>query len=108
MSNPAPKQLSFTIVPDEAADGTRTYANFCAVGHTPFDMTLTFCDVHPLTERDIRSAEDTQTVKAPVVARIALPFSVVPGLINALQEQLRSMQDAQAQQAAGWPQGPLH
>lgn len=105
---PAPKQLSFTIVPDESTDPSRTYANFCAVGHTPFDMTLTFCDVRPLTERDIRSAEDTQTVKAPVVARIALPFSVIAGLINALQEQMRSMQDAQAQQSQGWPQGPLH
>jgi hypothetical protein len=111
MTNPAAKQLSFTIVPDESADSAetvRTYANFCAVGHTPFDMTMTFCDVRPLSERDIKSAEETQTVKAPVVARIALPFSVIPGLINALQEQMRSMQDAQAQQSAGWPQGPLH
>lgn len=103
-----PKQLSFTIVPDDSEDMLREYANFCAVGHTPFDMTLTFCDVRPLTERDLQSAEETHTVKAPVVARIALPFSVVPGLINALQEQMRAMQDAQAQQAQGWPQGPMH
>lgn len=103
-----PKQLSFTIIPDEQAESSRAYANFCAVGHTPFDMTLTFCDVRPLSERDIRSAEETQTVKAPVVARVALPFSVIPGLINALQEQMKAMQDAQAQQAQGWPSGPLH
>jgi hypothetical protein len=102
------KQLSFTIVPDELGDTTRSYANFCAVGHTPFDMTLTFCDVRPLSERDIKSAEETQTVKAPVVSRVALPFSVIPGLINALQEQMKAMQDAQAQQAQGWPAGPLH
>ncbi len=107
MTQPA-KQLSFTIAPDEATESPRVYANFCAVGHTPFDMTLTFCDVRPLSERDIRSAEETQTVKAPVTARIALPFAVVPGLINALQEQMRAMQDAQAQQSGGWPQGPLH
>jgi len=108
MSEKTPKQLSFTIVPDESGEAARTYANFCAVGHTPFDMTLTFCDVRPLSERDIQSAEANQTVKAPVVSRIALPFSVIPGLINALQEQMRGMQDAQAQQSAGWPQGPLH
>ncbi len=102
------KQLSFTIVPDEQGDSPRTYANFCAVGHTPFDMTLTFCDVRPLSEKDIKSAEENQTVKAPVVARVALPFAVVPGLINALQEQMKAMQDAQAQQAQGWPAGPLH
>jgi hypothetical protein len=102
------KQLSFTIVPDEQGESTRSYANFCAVGHTPFDMTLTFCDVRPLSEKDIKSAEETQTVKAPVVARVALPFSVIPGLIIALQEQMKAMQDAQAQQAQGWPSGPLH
>lgn len=107
MSQPA-KQLSFTIVPDEQGDQPRTYANFCAVGHTPFDMTLTFCDVRPLSEKDIRSAEENQTVKAPVVARVALPFAVIPGLIHALQEQMKIMQDAQAQQAQGWPSGPLH
>ena len=102
------KQLSFTIVPDDNGGQSRTYANFCAVGHTPFDMTLTFCDVRPLSETDIKSAEESQTVKAPVVARIALPFAVIPGLINALQEQMKAMQDAQAQQAQGWPSGPLH
>lgn len=102
------KQLSFTIVPDDQGEQPRTYANFCAVGHTPFDMTLTFCDVRPLSDRDIKSAEDTQTVKAPVVSRVALPFAVVPGLINALQEQMKAMQDAQLQQSQGWPSGPLH
>jgi len=102
------KQLSFTIVPDDRGDQPRTYSNFCAVGHTPFDMTLTFCDVRPLTEHDISSAEQSQTVRAPIVARVALPFGVVPGLISALQEQMKAMQDAQTQQAQGWPSGPLH
>jgi hypothetical protein len=105
------KQINFTIVPDEAsaAGVRRDYANFCAVAHTPFDMTLTFCDVRPLSERDIRSAEDSQTVKAPIVARIAVPFGVVPGLIAALQEQMRAVQDAQAaQESITTPKGPLH
>ena len=109
MSNMS-KQINFTIVPDEPADGTparREYANFCAVAHTPFDMTLTFCDVRPLSDRDIQSAEASKTVRAPVVARIALPFGVIPGLIAALQEQVRAVQEA----AAGTeptPEGPLH
>lgn len=95
------KQINFTIVPDEPADPgsiRREYANFCAVAHTPFDLTLTFCDVRPLSERDIRTAEASQTVKAPIVARIAVPFAVVPGLIAALQEQMRSVKEAQAAQ----------
>ncbi len=107
------KQINFTIVPEDPSDPTRArreYANFCAVAHTPFDLTLTFCDVRPLSERDIRSAEESQTVHAPVVARIALPFGVVPGLIGALQEQLRAVQEAQNAPAAtpGWPKTPLH
>jgi hypothetical protein len=106
------KQINFTIVPedpDTPAQGRREYANFCAVAHTPFDLTLTFCDVRPLSERDIRSAEESQTVRAPVVARIALPFSVVAGLVTALQEQLRAVQEAQSATEAGTPPpGPLH
>ena len=106
------KQINFTIVPEDPDDperARREYANFCAVAHTPFDLTLTFCDVRPLSERDIRSAEQSQTVRAPIVARIALPFSVVPGLVAALQEQLRAVQDAQAAGDPGPPPaGPLH
>ena len=107
------KQINFTIVPEDPDDperARREYANFCAVAHTPFDLTLTFCDVRPLSERDIQSAESTQTVRAPVVARIAVPFGVVPGLIAALQEQMRAIQESQAQATEqSWPtKGPLH
>jgi len=106
------KHINFTIVPEDPEDpgrARREYANFCAVAHTPFDITLTFCDVRPLSERDIHNAEASQTVRAPVVARIALPFSVVPGLVAALQEQMRAVQEAQsAQTPESWPKGPLH
>jgi hypothetical protein len=106
------KQINFTIVPDEpggAGRPVREYANFCAVAHTPFDLTLTFCDVQPLTEQDVRQAEQSQVVKAPIVARIALPFSIVPGLISALQEQLKSYQETPAApDQSTWPKGPLH
>ena len=106
------KQINFTIVPEEPAtpeQARREYSNFCAVAHTPFDLTLTFCDVRPLSEQDVRAAETSQTVRVPVVARVALPFGVIPGLIAALQEQLRTVQEAQAPPDAGtWPKGPLH
>jgi hypothetical protein len=109
------KQINFTIVPDDPQDpahAARVYANFCAVAHTPFDLTLTFCDVRPLSEKDIATAEVSQTVRAPVVARIALPFGVVAGLVTALQEQMRAVQDAQVAQATqdpgSWQKGPTH
>ncbi len=64
------KQINFTIVPDESSDATRTYANFCAVNHTPFDFTLTFCEMAPLSEKDIRAAEvGAHRARAGEVAR---------------------------------------
>jgi hypothetical protein len=107
------KQINFTVVPDEPeshAGVKREYANFCAVAHTPFDLTLTFCDVRPLSERDIQHAEVSQTVRVPIVSRVVLPFAVVPGLIAALQEQMRAVQDAQAaaQEPAPSTKGSLH
>jgi DNA polymerase-4 len=61
------KQINFTIVPDDAGDSPRTYANFCAISHTPFDFTLSFCEVQPLSQRDIEAAEADHLVKAPVL-----------------------------------------
>ena len=88
------------------------YANFCAIAHSPFDLTITFCDVQPLSPDDIRHAEATETVRAPIVARIAVPFTVVPGIINALTEHMRAMQGPQAPESSpSWPgsgKGPLH
>jgi hypothetical protein len=105
------KQINFTIVPDEVGDAARTYANFCAVAHTPFDFTLTFCEVMPLSEREIREAEAEHVVRAPVKARIVMPVQFVPTLIAALQENLRIFSEAhspqlQPPQASG--KGPVH
>jgi hypothetical protein len=98
------KQINFTIVPDDAAESTRLYANFCAVNHTPFDFTLTFCEMAPLSERDIRAAEAEHVIRAPVKARIVLSVQVVPTLIAALQEQLRIYTESTSN--AG--RGPVH
>ena len=98
------KQINFTIVPDETATSERTYANFCAVNHTPFDFTLTFCEMAPLSEKDIRAAEAEHVVRAPVKARVVLSVQVVPNLIAALQEQLRIY----AESAGNPGRGPIH
>jgi Protein of unknown function (DUF3467) len=100
------KQINFTIVPDESTGdpGPRTYSNFCAISHTPFDFTLTFCEVLPLSERDVREAESEHVVKAPVRARIVVPVQVVPNLIAALQEHMRVYSDSTGAAA----KGPVH
>jgi len=99
------KQINFTIVPDESTESPRSYANFCAVNHTPFDFTITFCEMAPLSEKDIRAAEAEHVVLAPVKARVVLSPQVVPNLIAALQEQLRIYTESAA--TAG-PRGPVH
>ncbi len=99
------KQINFTIVPDDTGDLPRTYANFCAISHTPFDFTLAFCEVLPLSERDIQKADAEHVVRAPVRAKVVVPLQVVPNLIAALQEHMRVYAES-----TGTPvdKGPVH
>lgn len=104
------KQINFTILPEEGSSEPRTYANFCAVNHTPFDFTLTFCEVQPLSEREIREAESEHIVRAPVRARLVLPVQFVPTLIAALQENMRIFSESHATPPLPAPvdKGPVH
>ena len=99
------KQINFTIVPEDSADLPRTYANFCAISHTPFDFTLTFCEVLPLSEKEIKAAEAEHTIRAPVRAKIVVPLQFVPNLITALQEHMRVDSESTG---ATWDKGPVH
>jgi hypothetical protein len=101
------KQVNFTIVPDETGNEPRVYANFCAVSHTPFDFTLTFCEVMPLSERDIQNAAQEHVVRAPVKARLVVPVQFVPQLVAALQEHMRVYGEANPA-PQGWNKGPVH
>jgi hypothetical protein len=101
---PERKQINFTIIPDETSEAARTYANFCAVNHTPFDFTLTFCEMAPLSEKDIRAAESDHLVRAPIKTRVVLPVQIVPTLIAALQEQMRIYTES----AGNADRGPIH
>ena len=100
------KQINFTIVPDEQPGEPRIYANFCSIAHTPFDFTLTFCEVMPLSEKEVRDAESQHIVKAPVRARVVVPVQFLPNLVAALQEHMRVFSDTYAN--VGWTKGPVH
>jgi hypothetical protein len=102
------RQINFSIVPDDSSDVPRVYANFCAVANTPFDFTLTFCEVQPLSERDVREAEQQHVVKAPVKTRVVVPVSFIPTLGAALQEHLRVFTESQQKGAPGWTGDPVH
>ena len=97
------KPVNFTIVAAEDDSVPRVYSNFCAVQLSPFDITLTFCEMQPLGEKQLREAEQTQVVRAPVKVRLAIPPGMVPGLVGALQENFDRYQEA-----FGPPRGPLH
>lgn len=100
------KQINFTIVPDDENAPARTYANFCAVAHTPFDFTLTFCEVMPLSDKEIREAEAEHVVRAPIKARVVMPVQFVPTLIAALQENLRIYSESHTPPPPQQPKGP--
>ena len=100
------KQINFSIVPANPEAQPRVYSNFCAIAHTPFDMTLTFCEVLPLTEKDLQQAEAEHVVHAPVRVNVVVPLQMVPNLIGALQERMRVYSEQNA--GAGWGQGPVH
>src|SRR5678815_2657977 len=103
---PQRKQVNFTIVPDDQPGEPRTYANFCSIAHTPFDFTLTFCEVMPLSEKELRDAETDHTVRAPVRARVVVPVQFVPNLVAALQEHMRVFSESYSN--VGWTKGPVH
>jgi hypothetical protein len=97
------RSVNFTIVPDDDATVPRIYSNFCSIQNSPFDFTLTFCEMHPIGERELQQAQASHVVKAPVKARLVVPVQMLPGLIAALQENFRLYQES-----FGPPKGPLH
>ena len=101
-----PKQVNFTIIPDEQGGQPRIYSNFCSIAHTPFDFTLTFCEVMPLSEQEVRAAETNHVVRAPVKARIVVPVQFIPNLVAALQEHMRVFGESYSN--VGWSKGPVH
>ncbi len=88
------RSVNFTIVPDDDNKIPRVYSNFCSIQNSPFDFTLTFCEMQPIGEREIQQAQQSQVVRAPVRARMVVPVQMVPGLIAALQENLRMYQES--------------
>jgi hypothetical protein len=115
------KRINFTIVPDESHAPDRIYANFCAITHTPFDFTLTFCEVLPPTQEDLQAstaapaapgaagdaASTDRVLRAPVRVRLVVPTQFLPNLVAALQDHIRIFSESYAQPQGGW-KDPVH
>ena len=126
MSNPTQsdqKRINFTIVPDESHAPDRIYANFCAITHTPFDFTLTFCEVLPPTQEDLQGSAvavasggaaavgeggaTERVLRAPVRVRLVVPTQFLPNLVAALQDHIRIFSESYTQPPTGW-KDPVH
>ena len=103
---PERKQINFTILPAEQSGEPRVYANFCAIAHTPFDFTLTFCEVMPISEKELRQAESEHVIRAPVKTRVVVPIQMIPNLIGALQEHMRAFPETYSN--LGWSKQDVH
>ena len=53
------RNVNFTIVPDDDSTLARVYTNFCSIQNSPFDFTLSFCEMLPLGEQQIQEAQAT-------------------------------------------------
>ena len=88
---------------DDTLPAKRLYANYVEVAHSPYDFTLRFCDVGPIANVAELAAKGGEH-RVPVVSEIAIPFQIVPGLIQALQNQLNQLnKQQQAASAAAAP-----
>lgn len=91
------QQVNFTIVPDDGGNNQRVYANFCTIAHTPFDFTLTFCEVMPPpAEVEVPTSGAEPVLRAPVRARLAVPIHFLPTFVAALQEHMRLFAETDA------------
>ena len=95
--------INFTVVPEDSPEVPRIYSNFCAIQNSPLDFTLTFCEMLPPSEKQLREAQSSHVVKAPVRARLVVPVQMIPGLIAALQDNYRGFQESY-----GGGKGSLH
>ena len=98
--------VNFTVVPDEPSDVQRVYSNFCAIQNSPLDFTLTFCEMLPPSEKQLREAQSSHVVKAPIRAKLVVPVQMIPGLIAALQDNFRGYQESFGQPPT--TKGPLN
>lgn len=82
----AKKGVEVNLIPSDEIVSNRVYANYVQVSNSPFDVTLRFCDVPPISNIE-KVVQDGGAYEIPVVAEIAIPFDVMPALIKILQDQ---------------------
>ena len=74
------------------------YSNYCEANHSPFDVTLTFCNLSGIAPEDLEHVEGSPgeaVVYADPKTRVILPFRILPGMIKMLKTQMRAIEEAE-------------
>lgn len=79
--------IEVILEPTETIPQKRIYSNYVQITHTPYDFSLRFCDAIPLHRDNDTGGKVMHPI--PIVAEIALPFNLIPGLIKALQTRYK-------------------
>jgi len=91
--SPTGKAVSLKIKPDPEMEPRRIYSNYASIDHSGFDFTIRFCDACPPYGIDLEKSKDKEIEhRVPIVAEIAIPHQMVPGLIGALKSQYELFQ----------------
>ena len=81
--------LRTRIVMTETEDAPLFYANYAEVAHSQHEFALLGVRVPAkLSEEQMSEAKSTGTLTLPIDFQIVLPPTVIPGLIDALKNQL--------------------
>lgn len=99
---PQPQQIPVLVdVPAELETGV--YANLLAVWHSAYDFTLDFAVVGRTTEQD-----GQLVVKAPVVARVKVPVSVIFSIAQAIAQNVDQYERVYGPITPRANEGPLY
>ena len=70
------------------------YANFVAINHTPYELTMFFGQVsNPGHALDLEDLGDPPVIEAKYVARVSIPAAIVDRTLDALKKQADKMRE---------------
>jgi len=78
--------IKLQIIPSKEIASKRIYSNFVSINHSPYDFTLTFCDILPVDDAQKLDIKKSNKLNAPIQAEIVIPSSLVEPLIKALSQ----------------------
>lgn len=81
------------IIPSKEVVSERIYSNFVSINHSPYDSTLTFCDILPIDNTQKLDIEKIKKLNVPIQVEIVIPNSLVESLIQALSKNYEKHKD---------------